>query len=36
MMVAAMPVRLFSLAVDAWSMIAFLCDLATGNRNWRK
>jgi glycosyltransferase involved in cell wall biosynthesis len=36
MMVAATPVRLFSLAVDLVAVLRYLADLATGNREWRK
>lgn len=36
MMLAATPVRLFSLGVDLFAVLRHLLDLATGNRRWRK
>ncbi len=36
MMLAATPIRVFSLAVDLVAVGRCLVDVATGNRNWRK
>ena len=36
MMLAATPIRVFSLGVDLVATLRYLWDLATGNRDWRK
>ena len=36
MMLAATPIRLFSLGVDLITTLRYLFDLGTGNRNWKK
>jgi hypothetical protein len=36
MMLAATPIRIFSLGVDLVATLRYLWDLATGNRDWRK
>ena len=36
MMLAATPIRLFSIGVDLVTTLGYMLDLATGNRKWKK